>query len=107
MSSSVYWSICPKNPNTLEDSPMINDFGDFCLWVYTVVDDIWLTIAPFFKRPGPLPLCSDSELLALALIGECRGWDLETERLSQWQDHRDLFHQIPSQSRFHRRRRGL
>jgi len=86
---------------------MINDFNDFCTWMYVVVDDIWLTIAPFFKRPGPAPECPDSELLAMALIGECRGWDLETEMLSHWQEHRDLFPVIPTQSRFNRRRRGL
>jgi hypothetical protein len=38
------------------------------------------------------------------LIGECRGM---CEMLSQWQDHRDLFPIIPTQSRFNRRRRGL
>ena len=86
---------------------MINDFNEFCLWMYFVVDEIWLKIAPFFKRPGPPPDCPDSELLALALIGECRGWDVETEMLSYWQEHRDLFPKIPTQSRFNRRRRGL
>ena len=86
---------------------MINDFNDFCLWMYVVIDEIWRQIAPMFKRPGPNPVCADSEVLAMALIGECRGWDMETEMLSHWQDHRDLFHQIPSQSRFNRRRRGL
>lgn len=86
---------------------MINDFTDFCTWMYVVVDDIWLKIAPFFKRPGPAPECPDSELLALALIGECRGWDVETEMLSHWQEHRDLFPVIPTQSRFNRRRRAL
>ena len=86
---------------------MINDFDEFCLWMYFVVDDIWLKIAPFFKRPGPPPDCPDSELLAMALIGECRGWDVETEMLSYWQEHRDLFPKIPTQSRFNRRRRGL
>lgn len=86
---------------------MINDFDDFCTWMYVVVDDIWLKIAPFFKRPGPAPECPDSELLAMALIGECRGWDMETEMLSHWQEHRDLFPVIPTQSRFNRRRRGL
>jgi hypothetical protein len=79
---------------------MINDFKYFCTWMYAVVDDIWLRIAPFFKRSGPAPECPDSELLAMALIGECRGSDLETEMLSQWQEHRDLFPVIPSQSRF-------
>ena len=86
---------------------MINDFDEFCMWMYVIVDDIWKPIAPFFKRPGPKPLCSDSELITMALVGECRGWDVETEMLSQWKGHRDLFPHIPSQSRFNRRRRNL
>lgn len=86
---------------------MINDFDDFCLYMYVIVDDIWQKIGPLFKRPGPEPECSDSELLTMALVGECRGWDLETEMLSCWQEHRDLFPVIPSQSRFNRRRRNL
>jgi hypothetical protein len=93
--------------NTQEGAPMINDFDEFCLWMYFVVDEIWLKIAPFFKRPGSKPECSDSELLAMALIGECRGWDVETEMLSDWQEHRDLFPKIPTQSRFNRRRRAF
>ena len=48
---------------------MINDFEDFCTWMYVIVDDIWQQIAPFFKRPGPAPLCSDSELLTMVLVG--------------------------------------
>jgi IS5 family transposase len=86
---------------------MIDDFGGFCLWTYVVVDDIWQQIAPLFGRPGPQPSCSDSELLTLALVGECRGWDVETELLSHWHDHADLFPCLPSQSRFNRRRRHL
>lgn len=43
----------------------------------------------------------------MTLIGECRGWDVETEMLNQWQEYRDLFPVIPMQSRFNRRRRGL
>ena len=86
---------------------MINDFDDFCSWMYMIVDDIWVQIAPLFKRPGPTPVCSASELLTLELVGECRGWDVETEMLSPWQEHRDLFPHIPTQSRFNRRRRNL
>lgn len=86
---------------------MIEDFTDFCLYMYVIVDDFWKEIAPMFKRPGPAPECSDSELLTMVLVGECRGWDLETELLSHWQSHRDLFPVIPSQSRFNRRRRYL
>lgn len=86
---------------------MITDFTDFCTWVFVVVDDIWKPIAPLFKRPGPQPECSDSELIAMTLIGECRGWHMETELLSCWQEYRSLFPHIPSQSRFNRRRRNL
>jgi len=86
---------------------MISDFDDFCTWTYAIVDDIWKPIAPIFKRTGPQPQCSDSELLTMALVGECRGWDVETEMLSHWKEHRDLFPHIPSQSRFNRRRRNL
>lgn len=86
---------------------MIDDFDDFCLWTYGVVDEIWQRIAPQFRRPGPAPDCSDSELLTLALVGECRGWAMETDLLSQWREHRDVFPTLPSQSRFNRRRRNL
>lgn len=86
---------------------MINGFEDFCLWVYVTVDDFWKTVEPSFKRPGPAPLCSDGELLTMVLVGECRGWDIETEMLSNWRMHRSLFPHQPSQSRFNRRRRQL
>jgi len=86
---------------------MITNFEDFCTWVFVVVDDTWKEIAPFFKRPGPKPECGDSELIAMALIGECRGWHMETELLSCWKEYRHLFPRIPSQSRFNRRRRNL
>ena len=86
---------------------MLPECEDFCTWVFVVVDDLWEQIAPFFKRPGPAPVCSDSELIAVALIGECRGWHMETELLSCWKEYRAMFHHIPSQSRFNRHRRNL
>jgi hypothetical protein len=86
---------------------MITDFDDFCTWVFVIVDDICKTIVPFFKRPGPKPECSDSELIAMTLIGECRGWHMETELLSCWQEYTYLFPYIPTQSRYNRRRRNL
>ena len=86
---------------------MIANFADFCLWTYVVVDDLWQQIGPLFRHPGPVSRCSDSELLTMALAGECRGWDMETEMLSFWGEHRDLFPHLPSQSRFNRRRRRL
>jgi hypothetical protein len=96
-----------KQPIPVEDAPMIADFDDFCTWMYTIVDEIWQQLAPRFRRPGPAPACSDSELITLVVVSECRGWDLETEALSQWQAHRSLFPRLPSQSRFNRRRRAL
>ena len=64
-------------------------------------------ISPFFTRPGPKPIVSDSEIIAMAIVGECLGWDQETELISNWHHHRDLFPNIPSRSRFNRRRRNL
>ncbi len=86
---------------------MIHCFEDFCTWTYVAVDDFWRRISPLFRRPGPEPVCGDSELMTMALVGECRGWDVETELLSQFREHTDLFPRIPSQSRFNRRRRNL
>ena len=86
---------------------MIENFDDFCLWVYVLVDDMWQEMRPLFKRPGPQAACSDSEILTMALVGECRGWSIETNLLSYWREHPDLFPVIPSQSRFNRRRRNL
>lgn len=86
---------------------MIDDFDDFCLYMYYIVDELWRGMAGQFRRPGPEPECSDSELMTMILVGECRGWDVETELLSHFQEHGDLFPQQPSQSRFNRRRRAL
>lgn len=86
---------------------MIKDFSDFCLYVYVIIDEMCDQLSPFLKRPGPKPLCTDSELIAIILISECKRWDVETELLSNWQSHRDLFPTIPTQSRFNRRRRNL
>jgi transposase len=86
---------------------MIADFEDFCVWTYVLVDDIWSRIACLFRRPGPAPACSDSELITLILVGECCGWDVETNLISHWQQHPTLFPVLPERSRFNRRRRNL
>jgi Transposase DDE domain len=86
----------------------IADFNDFSLWVYCIVDELCQQMQPVHSRPGPKPTsASDSELLAMAIIGECRSVDMETDMLSFWSSHRDLFPRLPSQSRFNRRRRNL
>ena len=82
-------------------------FEDFCLARYVLVDELWQRVGPWYRRPGPPPTCSDSELLTMVLVGECRGWDLETEAVACWREHRDLFPVVPERSRFNRRRRAL
>ena len=91
----------------LEDIPMITDFDDLCLWTYVIVDDMLIQLAPLLQRPGPSPDCSDSELIAMILVAECKGGDIETQLLSEFSQHRHLFPILPCQSRFNRRRRNL
>lgn len=44
-----------------------------------VHDDVWKQMAHFFKRPGLYPVCSDSELKTMTLVGECREWHMKTD----------------------------
>lgn len=85
----------------------VTTFEDFCLWTYVIVDELWPQIAPHCRRPGPAPVCADSELVTMALVGECTGWAEETVFVSEWAKHRDLFPHQPSRTRFNRRRRQL
>lgn len=86
---------------------MIHDFETLCLYTYVLVDEILQAARPLLRRPGPAPVCSDSELITMVLVGELCGWDVETEMLSHWREHRSLFPHLPEQSRFNRRRRHL
>ena len=87
---------------------MITEFEDFCLWTYVLVDELWQQLPPAYKpTSGPAPDCSDSELITMALVGECRGWTEETTLLRCWREHRDLFPVVPERTRFNRRRRQL
>ena len=82
---------------------MITDFDDLCLWTYVIVDDMLIELAPLLRRPGPTPPCSDSELITMILVAECKGWDIETQLLSEFSQHPHLFPILPCQSRFNRR----
>jgi Transposase DDE domain len=86
---------------------MIADFDDFCTWMYVIISEAFAPIAHQVARPGPAPECSDAELLTMAIVGECLGWDHETVLISQWAQHRDLFPTQPDRTRFNRRRRAL
>lgn len=86
---------------------MIADFDDFCTWMFVLIDDLWHGIAPLYQRPGPPPRCSDSEIITMAIVGECREWDKETNLLAEWRNYRHLFPILPERTRFNRRRRNL
>jgi Transposase DDE domain len=86
---------------------MIADFDDFVTWMYILIDDIWQQIGHLYQRPGPPPDCSDSELITMAVVAECREWDKETNLIAEWHNYRHLFPIQPERSRFNRRRRNL
>lgn len=86
---------------------MIEDFEGFCTAMSVLIDDLWRSLAPLFERPSPAPACSDSEVLTMALIGECGGWEEETELVARWRAYRHLFPRQRERSRFNRRRRAL
>jgi len=87
---------------------MITDFRDFCLVSYVIIDDIYQKLAPKFGlKPGPVSECSDSELITMAIVGECREWNKETTLLANWRLFPDLFPRVPERTRFNRRRRAL
>jgi hypothetical protein len=87
---------------------MITDFDDFVTWMFVIIDDLWQGIAPLYRRPGPDPSsCSDSELITVAVVSECRTWDRETVAMQEWTAYRHLFPRLPERSRFNRRRRNL
>ena len=68
---------------------MIAAFEDFCLWVYVLIDAFWQQLPPAdTPSRGPAPGCSDSELLAMALAGECRGRQREAELVACWREYR-------------------
>lgn len=87
---------------------MIADFEDFVTWMYVIVDDCWKQLAPLCRRPGPEPSsCSDSELITIAIVSECRSWCGETQAMHEWKAYAPLVPRLPERSRFNRRRRNL
>lgn len=86
---------------------IVADFADFCLCVYVLIDDLWDALPAVVKPRGMAGKCSNSELLTMLIVEECMGWDEETEAISRWHEHRDLFPHLPHRTRFNRRRRAL
>ncbi len=86
---------------------MIPDFAELCLMLFVMIDDHYRALPPDLKPRGEQAECSDSELLTMLVVSECMGWQRETEHVSQWARHRDLFPHQPERTRLNRRRRAL
>jgi Transposase DDE domain len=82
---------------------------DLFVYVYVLVDDAIgsraVVIAP---RPGPVPACTDAELLAIALVRHLLGRRSEAGFLAEVaRDWAHLFPRLPHQSEANRRIRWL
>ena len=86
---------------------MIPNFAELCLMLYVTIDDHYRALPVALKPRGEQAACSDSELLTMLVVSECMGWQRETEHVSQWARHRDLFPRQPDRTRLNRRRRAL
>ncbi len=86
---------------------MITNFEDFCLLCYVTIDDCYRALPAAVKPRGMVSACSDSELLTMAVVAECMGWDAETAAVSRWREYRPLFPHQPDRTRANRRRRAL
>jgi len=83
--------------------------------MYVTIDDHYRALPAALKPRGEQAGCSDSELLTMLIVSECMGWQqsgrvpfqCETEHVSQWARHRDLFSHQPDRTRLNRRRRAL
>lgn len=96
-----------KPPNQSEGRQMIDAFEEMCIWVYVVLDDLYREMEMGGHRRGPQPQCSDSELLTIIVVSECKGWENETEWYYHWYAYRSLFRHFPERTRLNRRRRAL
>lgn len=83
--------------------------ADLFVHVYVFVDDALASGAvPLPLRPGPIPACSDAEVLTIALVRHLLSRPSESAFLEEVRrDWRALFPHVPVQSAFNRRVRWL
>jgi hypothetical protein len=82
---------------------------DLFVHVYVLVDDaIMDKVVAIPPRPGPVPACSDAEVLTVALVRHLLGRRSEAGWLAEVRyDWAHLFPRLPTQSEFNRRARWL
>ncbi|MRH93597.1 transposase [Nocardia sp. SYP-A9097] len=82
---------------------------DLFVHLYVLIDDaIKDGVIAVPRRPGPVPGCTDAEVLTVAVARHVRGVTSENAWLSQVRaDHPEVFPALPCQSEFNRRVRWL
>src|SRR5512135_3619122 len=82
---------------------------DLFVYVYVLIDDlIGAGIIAIPPRPGPVPACSDAELLAIAQVRHLLGRRSEAAFLAEVaREWAHLFPHLPHQSETNRRTRWL
>jgi hypothetical protein len=100
--------------NMLEYNHCINNvenFKDFIIAVYTIIDDIYMEVAPKHiqnRRNKSKSVMSDSEIITISIIGELQTIDSENAWYNYCKKNfNDLFPKFCDRSRFNRIRRGL
>ena len=89
----------------------IQNFEDFILVVFVLIDDLYQTYAPVSvtqRRNVEQAKLSDSEIITISICGELFGIDSEKAWFSfVKKNYKHLFPRIGSRSRFNRTRRAL
>ena len=89
----------------------IQNFEDFILVVFVLIDDLYQTYAPISvtqRRNVKQAKLSDSEIITISICGELFGIDSEKAWFSfVKKNYKHLFPRIGSRSRFNRTRRAL
>lgn len=89
----------------------VEDFKDFIIAVYTIIDDIYKEITPKHiqnRRNKSKSLISDSEIITISIVGELQTVDSENAWYNYCRKNfSDLFPKLCDRSRFNRIRRGL
>lgn len=89
----------------------VEDFKDFIITVYTIIDDIYKRIAPKHiqdRRNKSKATLSDSEIITISIVGELLTIDSENAWYNYCKKNfNDLFPKLCDRSRFNRVRRGL
>ena len=80
---------------------------DLFVYVYVLIDDLITTgVIAIPPRPGPVPACSDAELLAVALVRQLLGRQRAGFLAEVARDWAHLFPVLPHQSEANRRSAG-